>query len=659
MIRISERGRKLLLKLIENPLWTLDQLAEELNNSKKTVSTELSEVERFLEHWPGEVKLCRRAGEGISLQITEDQRNRLLYDLLNAGNAKMDFSDSRGRIYYIMLRLIQAQEHLKVQDFCDELFVSKGTAEKELAAAEQLFEENGIHLRKVRNRGMKLDAEEQQIRNFYAHLVTRKREQPYETGWIPPFSDLAFYDSIGLSHIQTVENCLLQMQKDKSVHIDYASLRILAVYIAVAIRRVELEHTIEIDPADCNRYQDTDCYHLAQHLGKMLEEELSISIPENERIYLAMHLEGMRRDSLEMASEQENDKTMEVLPHLVDQMIQIMGERYHFDVSRDPEIKKGLLMHLRPAISRMRNRFSISNPCLEEIKTRYLTAFEVGIDCFRLLSETYDVPYNEDEIAYLSMHIQAMVERNRLGSIDYRVLVVCPFGVGTSQLIVSKLRAHFDCFSSLDVMSAVHAEQENLYASYDFIITTVPLKVRDIPVVVVNPILSETELEKIRNAFSQVEAEFKREKTEAMGVFQSKTVLFLPPNMNMEDALYRGCHKLEELGYVTDKFYQSVMRREQISSTSYGIWAIPHGSPELVRHSCILLCISKEGIVWDKNTVKIFFLLALNQQSKKDFSVIFDNLYSMTCDYHLLTEILTQDTPEQVIRVLTDHGYSI
>lgn len=106
MIRISERGRKLLLKLIENPLWTLDQLAEELNYSKKTVSTELSEVERFLEHWPGEVKLCRRAGEGISLRITEDQRNRLLYDLLNTGNVKMDFSDSRGRIYYIMLRLI-------------------------------------------------------------------------------------------------------------------------------------------------------------------------------------------------------------------------------------------------------------------------------------------------------------------------------------------------------------------------------------------------------------------------------------------------------------------------------------------------------------------------------------------------------------------------
>lgn len=193
---------------------------------------------------------------------------------------------------------------------------------------------------------------------------------------------------------------------------------------------------------------------------------------------------------------------MEDLPKLVDQMIQIMSERYHFDVSSDPEIKKGLLLHLHPAISRMRNGFSISNPCLTEIKTHYLSAFEIDIDCFNLLSDAYGVAYNEDEIAYLTIHIQAIVERNRLGwAIDYRILVICPFGVGTSQLIVSTLRSHFDCFSSLDVISAVDAEQEDLSTRYDFIITTVPLKINNVPVVVVNHILSENELKKIRAAF--------------------------------------------------------------------------------------------------------------------------------------------------------------
>lgn len=654
MIRLSERGQKLLLKLIDNPSWTLDQLAGEINNSKKTVSAELSDVERFLEEWPGEAELCRKSGEGVFLRITEDQRNRLLYDLLNAGSTKIDFSDSGGRIFYIMLRLLQAKEYLRVQDFCDELFVSKGTAEKDLAAAERLFEKTGILLHKVRNRGGQLEASEQQIRNCYAHLITRKRESLYENGWIPPFSDQEYYAAIGLPHIRTVFGCLLGMQQ--ATNMDYASIRILAVHIAVAIRRIELGRVIEIAPPVRERYLCTESYDLAKQLGQRLEEALSVTLPEGELVYLAMHLEGRRRNPDELC---ESDSGVEKLPHLVDQMIRIMSERYCFDVSGDPEIKKGLLLHLIPAISRMRNGFSISNPCLEEIKSHYLTAFDVGIDCFQLLSETYQVTYNEDEIAYLSMHIQAMVERNRLGSMDYRVLVVCPYGMGTSQLIVSRLRAHFDCFSTLDVMSAVTAEQENLCESYDFIITTIPLKVEGIPVIVVNPLLPDSELTKISSAFSLVEAELKREKTEAMDVFQGKTILFLPSGITKEEALRQGCCKLEKLGYVSGGFYESVLHREDISSTAYGIWAIPHGDPTLVRHSSIMLCISRDGIAWGKNSVKLFFLLALNHERKKDFSLIFDNLYSITCDYHLLSEILTKDNPEQVIQALQAHGYSI
>ncbi|MDY2970179.1 MAG: BglG family transcription antiterminator [Butyricicoccus pullicaecorum] len=660
MAQISERGRRLLLKLIENPAWTLDQLAEALNNSKKTVSVALSEVEHFLAQWPGEAILYRRAGEGISLHITENQRNWLLHDLLIVQNTKIDFSDSDGRVYYILLQLLQAQNYLKVQDLCDQLFVSKGTAEKDLGAAEQILLENGIHLQKVRNRGMRLQADEKKLRNFYAQLVTQQPlKKPYEMGLIPPFSDQTFYAFLGLSHVQSILDDLFQLKSEQKLHINYASIRSLSVHIAVALRRVQLGACIHIEPADRERYRDTRSHTLAVRLSEMVKTDTGILLPEDELIYLAMHLEGIRRDSTDFLTIRDSADTMEDLPKLVDQMIQIMSERYHFDVSSDPEIKKGLLLHLRPAISRMRNGFSISNPCLTEIKTHYLSAFEVGIDCFNLLSDAYGVAYNEDEIAYLTMHIQAMVERNRLGSIDYRILVICPFGVGTSQLIVSTLRSHFDCFSSLDVMSAVDAEQEDLSTRYDFIITTVPLKINNVPVVVVNPILSENELKKIRAAFSQVEADLKREKAEAMGIFQKDAVLFLPNGITKEQALQIGCAKLQELGCVTADFYDSVCKREAISSTSYGVWAIPHGAPSRVKHSCILLCISKDGISWEDNTVKLIFLLALNQQSKKDFSAIFDSLYSLTCDYHLLTGLLSKDDPQQVIALLGKHGYAI
>ena len=170
MIHLSERARHILLKLIERPVCTLDELAEELGSSQKTISVELADVERFLQQWAGDVQLDRRTGKGISLKITERQRNRLLHDLLLKKQIDRDISDSTGRVNYILLRLLQKQGYLTVQDFCDELFISKGTAEKEIAAAEHILHENRIRLTKIRNRGMKLEGDERELRNLYAHL---------------------------------------------------------------------------------------------------------------------------------------------------------------------------------------------------------------------------------------------------------------------------------------------------------------------------------------------------------------------------------------------------------------------------------------------------------------------------------------------------------
>lgn len=658
MIHLSERARHILLKLIERPVCTLDELAEELGSSQKTISVELADVERFLQQWAGDVQLDRRTGKGISLKITERQRNRLLHDLLLKKQIDRDISDSTGRVNYILLRLLQKQGYLTVQDFCDELFISKGTAEKEIAAAEHILHENRIRLTKIRNRGMKLEGDERELRNLYAHLVTQQYETPYEVGLLPSFSNTEFYESFGLRHVGAIETCIRAMREEYQLRFSDAAASNLVVHIAVAMRRIEQGKSIELGEERERRLQKRSC-KIAREIARQLENATQIVFPENEIIYLAMHLEGAKYDVSNLSFSQEEENGIDGLPKIIDRMLALMGERYHFDVSQDTEIKKGLLLHLQPAISRMRNRLSISNPCLTEIKQRYFSSFEMGIECYKLLTEAYGIPYNEDEIAYLAMHIQAMVERNRLGTVDYRVLVVCPFGVGTSQLIVSKLRARFQCFSALDVMSSVDAERLELKGKYDFIISTVPLAEADIPTIVVNPILSEAEMDKIRSAFLLVEEELKKTKAEALGGFQKETIFFLPDGLELDGALHWVCDMLAEKGYVQDGFYSSVLQREQISSTSYGIWAIPHGSPALVRHSCIALCVSKTGIPWGDNAVKVFFLLALNKESRKDFSAIFDNLYSLTCDYHLLTGILGQDTRDGIVRLLREHGYIV
>ena len=48
-----------------------------------------------------------------------------------------------------------------------------------------------------------------------------------------------------------------------------------------------------------------------------------------------------------------------------------------------------------------------------------------------------------EEIAYITIHVCAAMERNRYQGAQFTILLVCNSGVGTSQLLLSRLKKSF------------------------------------------------------------------------------------------------------------------------------------------------------------------------------------------------------------------------
>ena len=94
------------------------------------------------------------------------------------------------------------------------------------------------------------------------------------------------------------------------------------------------------------------------------------------------------------------------------------------------------------------------------------------------------------------MYLSGALERGHLRP-RKRAMVVCPSGMATAWVLVSRLQAEFPELAVVAVQSAT--SYENVNDNYDIVISTVPLTVDGSEVVVVSPLLSSSDVRTIRN----------------------------------------------------------------------------------------------------------------------------------------------------------------
>lgn len=110
----------------------------------------------------------------------------------------------------------------------------------------------------------------------------------------------------------------------------------------------------------------------------------------------------------------------------------------------------------------------------------------------------------EAETGYIVVHLCAAIERKKNQEISFRVIVACHAGIGTSQLLLERLKKHFN-FRITDIVSS--HEAGNLKAGQaDFVISTVPLKHCEIENIVVSPLLRDEDYIEIGNKVDQLRA---------------------------------------------------------------------------------------------------------------------------------------------------------
>lgn len=647
---LSKNSVDLLFILNKKESCTLDYLSMKLNLSKNSVLNLLDELDEYLKEIPeSDVHLSRKSGDGIRLIDNFQEMNTVLVKL-SRHYTLSDQGIYDGRCIQAILILLNEKDYLTLQDLADKVYVSKGTIINDLDLVEKILAMYHIDLIRVRNRGIKIDGKEADVRKLFSDIVNGKvNKAPIQVLAYDNINSL--YSLFNKEYVDRVHDLIIEMINE-DIELSNIQISAVLVHVMIAIQRIKSGESLKMAEENLRKIESTKYFEISEKFTNEVEKIVGLSFDKDEIGYIALHLMCSKQvlQIYDLAKE-EYRVIDEHLKQVVQTIVQIISQETNNHSIEDRELIDGLILHLKPAIERMRNNLSTKNPYLSEIKKNYLPAFDIAIKINEILDREYGVGYDENEIAYIALHVQAHVERfhNRSGN-QQRVAVVCATGIGTSQLLMARLKNYFDKDVKFTALGVNEIQDINVQNKYDLILTTIPLELER-KVIYLDPFFSDNQLKKISELLYSIPSD-KQHNTQKTSVFNPNLIHLSNDFEKREDVLKFICTELETSGRVKNGFKESVFRREKIASTAYGNFAIPHGDVELVDNSCIYLYISKKGIKWDDKTVHVIFLIALNKDKHSEFGKIFNDLYEIVSDKNKLKQLTDSESENEAYRLM-------
>ena len=479
------------LLLTEREPATVDAIASELKLTSRVVRYNLPSIETFLR--PEGLQVMRRRGVGVWVAGDDARRQAILTTLGTAAGPRVLDGDDR-KLHVLAALLDAAPRPVHIGDLEENLGASRPTVRRDLRAAESWLEGHHLHLQRLPGVGIAVRGSEIDIRKGLLSLVLEAvpAEQlltdmgtPAETR-----SDLA--DPRGLAEfasrldLPTHRSILAQQLLERD---DSGPMAMVAtLYLAIVTRRVRAGHHAEMQSGQLRSLIDHPVAAAAARIAAAVEKRTDLVLGEADVAAITEFLLGFVELVDASLATQADDEIV------IDRIVASAAARLHPSLADDIQLRRSLGEHLRRLRVRLRYGLPVSNPLDQEVRHRYPDVYRVASEIVAALQPVGDTVVPQDEIGFLTMYLAGSLERSRLHP-KIRITVVCPAGMATAWILVSRLSAEFPNVEITRVVSKTVFEKDLDLAATDLVVSTVPLEeLSSIQTVVVSPLLRERDL---------------------------------------------------------------------------------------------------------------------------------------------------------------------
>lgn len=325
-----------------------------------------------------------------------------------------------------------------------------------------------------------------------------------------------------------------------------------------------------------------------------------------------------------------SDELADFINEVLRQFEKTTGRKY----LEDAQLVSSLRLHIGLFIKRAERGIETSNPITEQIKKNLPLDFDLAALMGLQIEKHFKVHLSESEIGFLTLHFASYEER-RKSKERKKIVIICHYGVGTSQLLKEKILSRYEEFTIVGIYPVAFMDVA-LKQDSEIIVSTVKINTYTTkPVIYIENIFSNDIFDMIDKVLYK---KSKMEKT-LHELFNKKP--FMKINVNSrKDAIEKMGEKLISEGYTTDEVIKEVFKREDISSTDIGnLVAIPHTISHLQGKSFISVAILENQVFWSKGNVQLVFLICFNRNDTENLDV-FKYLYNFIKDEGAVKSII-------------------
>ena len=533
-------------------------------------------------------------------------------------------------IYIIKKTLLEKQDYIDIFDLCEELFISYSTLKKDIYKMNTSFANFKITFSSENNK-LHVGGSEQNKRKLISHVMSEEVSGNFLNLTLlqESFPDYDLDDACTL---------IKDICKQHHYYLNDFSCVNFILHVTIMVSRINHGNHI-INNNELIQVTNKNDEKIAKELCLALEQVSNVSFNSSEilEIYILF-----KNNANYINNENENVSLLvsDEIIQITKNIIKNVDEHFFINLDSDNFITP-FMLHLKNLKNRLIKNNLLKNPMLDSIKISCPTIYDISTFIAYQLTLSFHENVNEDEIAFVALHVGTEIERQKKEETKVSCLLLCPEYLNITSTLHKKIMMDFG--DQLTIQKSISFENEILGNNFDLLITTVPvLESTNYFTVLLPPFPMSYEKNKILDAIIRIENTKKSQilTNNLNFYFNEKLFYSMNEDISKSAVINELAERMINLGYVEENFKEEIWKRETASSTAFMNIAIPHPMKMSAYKTSIGVVISHKGIDWgNQHFVNVVFMIAFNKIDNKHFHALYESLVLLFNEPIVISEI--------------------
>lgn len=533
-------------------------------------------------------------------------------------------------IYIIKKTLLEKQDYIDIFDLCEELFISYSTLKKDIYKMNTSFANFKITFSSENNK-LHVGGSEQNKRKLISHVMSEEVSGNFLNLTLlqESFPDYDLDDACTL---------IKDICKQHHYYLNDFSCVNFILHVTIMVSRINHGNHI-INNNELIQVTNKNDEKIAKELCLALEQVFNVSFNSSEilEIYILF-----KNNANYINNENENVSLLvsDEIIQITKNIIKNVDEHFFINLDSDNFITP-FMLHLKNLKNRLIKNNLLKNPMLDSIKISCPTIYDISTFIAYQLTLSFHENVNEDEIAFIALHVGTEIERQKKEETKVSCLLLCPEYLNITSTLHKKIMMDFG--DQLTIQKSISFENEILGNNFDLLITTVPvLESTNYFTVLLPPFPMSYEKNKILDAIIRIENTKKSQilTNNLNFYFNEKLFYSMNEDISKSAVINELAERMINLGYVEENFKEEIWKRETASSTAFMNIAIPRPMKMSAYKTSIGVVISHKGIDWgNQHFVNVVFMIAFNKIDNKHFHALYESLVLLFNEPIVISEI--------------------